>query len=368
LPRYYIILFVVVTTILLTSCQLFQSLSPEGVIENALSATNEPRISFSGTVQITSEGVLAGDFFEEATIKEWHDGERYRNDIIANKEALIMIVDNHDMMIYDVNENKVSFLTEDELRHNAIAMNPKEQLHELLRMLRDTHNVDVAAGETILGRSTVHLQAYVKDDTKSLFGNLDMWIDDEYWLPLKMTMMMDDVEVTLRYTDINFNDKIDDSVFEFVVPDDATVEWLDDTMVEHHIALSDIPEIFGRSVYVIAEQDGITIDEISSVMIDETTNDQMVTIEYKYERAPGFSLVIAEWTEVDEQMFDDDDFTKEFSETITVRDRDAILFDFQDLQFINWEENGLSYHIQRLNPKLDVHKLIQLINGMGEIQ
>src|SRR5699024_7270000 len=98
---------------------------------------------------------------------------------------------------------------------------------------------------------------------KSLYGRQEMWIDKENWLLLKTTSNSGDSRVTLEYTTIEMDPKMDDSVFEIDVPDDVIVEEYDDAM-EEVITLEEGIEKLGSPFMYIKDKDGLKLDVITS--------------------------------------------------------------------------------------------------------
>jgi outer membrane lipoprotein-sorting protein len=73
------------------------------------------------------------------------------------------------------------------------------------------------------GRSVYRIKASPKNDSIWMGMHIDMWVDSENWMPLKINVIdkNDKLMSSLEYRDIKFNTGILDSEFEFKLPEGA---------------------------------------------------------------------------------------------------------------------------------------------------
>ncbi len=73
------------------------------------------------------------------------------------------------------------------------------------------------------GRSVYRIKASPKNDSMWMGMHIDMWVDGENWMPLKMEVIdkNDKLVSSLEYRDIKFNTGIPNSEFEFKLPEGA---------------------------------------------------------------------------------------------------------------------------------------------------
>src|SRR5699024_10551899 len=130
---------------------------------------------------------------------------------------------------------------------------PKEQVNNLLEMVRDTHEISSEGEAEIAGRDTYHLVAKAKEEN-TLFGDQELWIDKENWMVLKM----------IFYTKIDFNTKILADTFTLDLPDDMEMKNLDDMSNESEITLEEAKENIGAFHY-FPENEELDISTIEMI-------------------------------------------------------------------------------------------------------
>src|SRR5699024_923964 len=146
------------------------------------------------------------------------------------------------------------------------------------------------------------------------------------------------VQNDMEYTTIDFNLKIDDSVFELDLPDDVEIESIDDEYSEEEITFKEIPDKLKQPALYFPGSDEHQLNKISS---SEFEGEQLVTIDYKQNELPLLTLMIHTENEVeDDEAFDllDEGFEKE-----TIRKEEGLYMDFNDFKSMSWSEGGLSY-------------------------
>src|SRR5699024_8327543 len=132
---------------LLSGCQLFSSLSPEQIVEKALVATEEPQISYYGEMSLKGIGAIGEGLIEEVTMKEWYDGKRNRSEITSDEGDVIIVSRDGKVQLYLIDEATVYEIVGEEIE--VFSINPKEQLNNLLTLLRDTHDVEMLGKEVV---------------------------------------------------------------------------------------------------------------------------------------------------------------------------------------------------------------------------
>lgn len=81
-------------------------------------------------------------------------------------------------------------------------------------------SISIAIGDTeyVVPLETSEVDASTDAD------RVELWTDREHLFPLKYCAEADDYELTIRYTDVAFDEEIDDDRFAFEPPESATVE------------------------------------------------------------------------------------------------------------------------------------------------
>lgn len=348
---------------LLSGCQLFSSLSPEQIVEKALAATEEPQISYYGEMTLKGIGTIGEELIEDVTMKEWHDGQWNRSEILSAEGEVIIVSNDEKVQLYLVDEEVVYQTIGSELE--AFSINPKEQLNNLLAILRDTHDVEMLGKEEIAKRQTHHLKATVRADSNSILGDLELWIDEEYWIPLKTKSKSGQIEMEMEYDVIDFGVTLSEDIFTLDVPENVVFENIDEPVERKVLQKEEIASTFGQPTYIIEEKDSWEIESISYVEGDKPFDYTLMDIDYMYNGMPGLSLVITESEELNDEIADE--FTElldDISEKVPIRNTEAIVIDSPEIRMISWQEQNLEYSIHVLNPAVEMENIVTLINSM----
>lgn len=338
----WVVMFVVIIS-LLSGCQLFPSLSPEQIVEKALAATEEPQISYYGEMTLKGIGTIGEELVEEVKMKEWYDGIRNRSEITTDEGDVILVSSDEKIQLYLVDEATIYETVGEEI--DVFSINPKEQLNNLLTILRDTHDVEMIGKEEVANRQTHHLQATTREDSNSILGDLELWIDEEYWIPLKTKTKSGQVEMEMEYDVIDFGVTISDDIFVLDVPEDVVIENIDGPVEQNVIDKDEIPSVFEQATYIIEEKDNWEIESISYVEGDQPNVYTLMEIDYTYNGIPGLSLVITKNDETE-----------------------AIVIDSAEIRMLSWREENLEYSIHVLNPAVKMEDVITLINSMTKMK
>ena len=80
--------------------------------------------------------------------------------------------------------------------------------------------VKLLGSEKVAGKDCYVLLLKPKNET--VYSTIKMWVEKEYWMPLK-TEMSDGINVTTEYLNIEINTGVSDDVFEFKPPEGAKI-------------------------------------------------------------------------------------------------------------------------------------------------
>lgn len=354
-------LFMIV--ILLFGCSSLKSFSPNQILEKTLAASKKDEVSYYGEINVEIIGNEGKFEFEKATIKEWHRNGRVRNELDSSEDGeVILTSDGSVIQMYFVDHKKVIETTIDE--SDNYLLSPKEQFDQLLVMLRNTHNIETVGKETIADRSAFHLQATNREDKNSIFGNLDLWIDEEYWLPLKMVVKTGDIEMKMEFTKIDFDASFDDSLFVLDLPNDDSIEMINNVNDKIEISLDEIAEKFGKPVNVIEENDSWEISSIYLSKVNTLEHSELLEIDYKYKGVPSLIMLVSH---IDESTPSVEVFG-DITEKVTIREHEGYIIDSAEIVLLSWRENGLEYALQLINPKVNLSEIIKLAESMITIK
>lgn len=337
--------FLLITILsLLVGCGKMNSYSPEQVITNALESENVP--TYYGELKMTMDNV---EELQHVTVTEWRHQDKSRVEMMSGDDLTVMVHNGASLTLYEENENKAFVFEDDDM--SGLNMNPREQVEMLLDMIRDTHDIEKVGEAEIAGRPAFHMVAKKRKDEKSLFGDQELWIDKEHWVVLKMKSRSGDTQSDIEYTKIDFDTKMDESVFEMELPDDVVIENMDDLNAgtEEELTLEEIPDKIGQSVLYIPDGKSHKMDKITFMEIQGEPIYKDVTIDYKQDGLPLMTLTIisTDGMEEEEEATEvlDDSFEKE-----TIRGKEGLLTEMDQFRSISWDEGGLRYSINIIDP------------------
>lgn len=343
----------------LLGCQQMKTFSPDQVVANVLEENTAT--TYYGELHATMS-IL--DETDEYTLKEWRKGDKVRIEVSSDVEELQLIVNEENVFLNNKINNEV--LIFESFAQESLNMDPREHVELLLRETENSHDIEIVGEETVVGRETLYVTLTQKAGKKTLLGNQELWIDKENWIVLKMKSNQSDFYYTAEYTHIDFQSKVDDSIFEFDIPNDANVQQLEGAIDEGtEITIEEIQDHFTEKVYYIPDSKAHTIEKVVLTKVDGALVHKDVTIEYKQNGLPLMSLMILE--EDKEDLEKDLAILKEVSKPVTIRGTAGCFIDGETFRTLNWTENDLSYSIELIDPNLSVETVLEWSEQMEQI-
>lgn len=176
---------------------------------------------FTATVHTEMDGENVS---YENTAKVWQrpgTGEM-RQEVLAPEERAgdVTVTNETTSISYDESEN-----TYTQFDVSGMGDGERPDPGEQLRNMLDRFDVIYNGTETVDGTET-HKVTLVPANESAMGGDMEMemWVDSEEWFPVKQRMTSEEfgLETTTRYENVTLNPGIDDEVFTFDPPADAT--------------------------------------------------------------------------------------------------------------------------------------------------
>jgi hypothetical protein len=226
-------------------------------------------------------------------------------------------------------------------------------------MVRDTHEISTKKEDKVAGRDAHHLRAKAKNNG-TLLGDLELWIDKESWIVLKMILHMGDNVTEMTYTTIDLNAKMSPDLFTVDLPEDVKVENLLDVLETKEISLEEVPGKIGESTVYFPETEELRISLIELYEQQGELNRSEVSIDYTKDGLPLLTLSVFET--VNEGIDD----VKE--QTVEIRNQEGFYLELGDFRSVLWDENGVTYSIVLIDPNLTLEELINMSEEMELIK
>ncbi|OLS35071.1 hypothetical protein BTR22_16790 [Alkalihalophilus pseudofirmus] len=335
--------FTLATAIFLTAgCSLEDT---DEIIEKAVEA-QENLESYYAEVSSTFnfKGENNGNGNESSTYKEWNvKPDKYRTEM---EDGYLHISNGKESWSYDPHENTVTvFETSDELAEETPSEG--EIIREILTEMLDSTDVTVMGKETIAGRSTIHLALASKEGEEEDFlgeVNYDIWVDEETYMPLKMMWISDEFSSSVEYTHIEYNIDIDETLFQFDIPEDAEVLTIDDFMPES-LTLEELKE---AAPFSIPELEGIP----QNFEFEEATyfeDMDMATIHY----IDGTDYLMISLTTDKTEMLEE-------SEPVSTEDFEGHYMNMFDMHFLFWSQDEVYIELMASGEEMNKDSLLEI--------
>lgn len=136
--------------------------------------------------------------------------------IYTENDNMIIVSNGSVMWSYDKVNNKVMVLESNFSNREPIKLDYTEIIKDLL----ERYDVQLLGGGESFGEGLLRPESEAKGDE----GNITkMWVDKEFWLPIKMEYKFGEFSMFIEYRNLSINTGIDDSFFEFKPPEGAEV-------------------------------------------------------------------------------------------------------------------------------------------------
>lgn len=334
-----------------------EQFSPEQVINNALKEKADPSSYYAESEWIFS---FAGEEPEKMINKEWHSEDGKVRMEVENEDGSnlnISINDGKTFTMYS-EESKEAFVSDDSELQDLNQLSPKDQAMNLLEWITETHELTSEGEKEIIGRTAYHLKAKANEDGQ-LLGDQEFWIDKETWIVLKTITSGEDRSET-TYTKLDFDMNIPEDTFTLDLPDDVTVQNLEDIYETTEVTLSEAVEALGTPFNYLVEEDDMAIEtiEVSELGGDEIERKE-INITYTKDDLPLFTMGIFEG---EVELSEDDQLPGD--ELVTVRGLDGYFIDMDEFRLLFWEEDGLHYSLIFDNPDFSLEDFQKLAETM----
>lgn len=329
--------------------------SPDQVIQNAL---EELTPAYYGEAEFIINH--QGEETEEM-MQEWrgNDGKlRIESQYQDGSHQTISVNNGHQLILYEVDRNKAFMIDDPELlSFNQPSL--KEQADMLLELLRDTHEISTERSEEVAGRDTHHLVAKAKK-SDALFGDVELWIDKETWLVLKMILRTGDLMTEMTYKTIDFHVKMSPDLFTIDLPEDVDIESLLTELEKKEISLEKIPTEIGKPVIYFPETKELKISLIELYQQQSELDRAEVSIDYTKNDLPLLTLSVFETVD---HVPDD-----KTGEIVNIRNHEGTYTMLGEFRSLLWEEDGMTYSIILVDPNLTIEELGKMTEEMELLQ
>ncbi|MBO8183383.1 MAG: outer membrane lipoprotein-sorting protein [Archaeoglobus sp.] len=170
---------------------------------------------FKGILRVTAEGKSGKQVMEHEYVFKKPNKMRMYN----KKMGTLVVSNGEKTWIYDEKKNEVFVM--DIGQYNRA--NP--DYGKLVKDMLKHYDVKLLGSEKVSGRDCYVVQLIPKDNKEA---ESKMWVDKEYWYPLKIEYGMGGIKSIVEYINVEFNTDVNDDEFQFTPPEGAKIKTEED--------------------------------------------------------------------------------------------------------------------------------------------
>jgi len=133
----------------------------------------------------------------------------------SEDENTIVVSNGKTMWIYDKKKNEVIKMELPKVER------PEFDYGELVKAMLEENDVKLIGTEKVSDRDCYVIEVIPKNET--YYTKQKLWIDKEFWYPLKIEIISEKFRSTIEYQNVEFNTGVSDSEFEFTPPEGAKI-------------------------------------------------------------------------------------------------------------------------------------------------
>ncbi|WP_044642149.1 LolA family protein [Risungbinella massiliensis] len=233
-----------------------------------------------------------------------------------------------------------------------LGINQRESLMKMIGQIQKTHDFQNIGTEQILGRNTHHLLAKPKQNQKSIFGEMELWVDHESWIPTKFILQTGNTKSIVEYTKLEISPKWPADLFEAKLPANVTIQKIDSsTNQEKIITPAEAEKILGKKVLALPKP--YQLEKVTALELKGELNRTEVSYTYLKDGVPALTLTV--FPSPGGPIADID----LGEEKITVRGKEGSYMEV--IKNINWDEDGLRYGIMITHPDLKKEEILKVL-------
>lgn len=182
-------------------------------------------------------------------------------------------------------------------------------------------------------------------------GRLELWIDAEYMIILRQKRAGEN-PFDMRYTDVEFNPGLDDDLFEFEPPENATVEELDSP---NYSDFDSVEAAVEAAPFDITKPD-VEQGELDSAFVVTHENSAEAEIGLQYDTGGAFGLTVTKRNWRQETDLD--------GESVSIGETSGTYIEMDnDLHRVRWAVDGFEYSILA-SKEIDRETLVDVAESM----
>jgi len=344
------LLIPVTAVLLLTGCTNKLSATPEEIIGHVMQS-EEQKLSYMGEGEM--KFYMNEEMTEHMAFEEYVHADGRRAIVMSdlNKDGLKSFTwnDGKQVISYEEGSDKAHSIDMSGLEGLG-GQTQREQLLRMLERLKETHTYQIVGEEKVAGLSTHHLKV-TANESDSLFGDMEFWVDPKSWFVVKANSQTGDVRSETVYTKLELEPQFDESVFAVDLPEHVVVTPIGDEFPTYTGTLAEAEAALGRPFLVLEGTDPETAKAEWHVY-DGALSRTEVSVSYIGEDGiPELTLTVFPTPE--DARLDNNQL---------VRGKQGGYMDV--IRLLSWDEDGLRYGILIDHPDLTLEDVLERAESM----
>ncbi len=154
----------------------------------------------------------------------------------------------------------------------------------IIKNMMERFNIKLLGTGKIAGRDTYILKLVPKNKTEESLITEKLWVDQKYWVPVKveteMKYLNETIQTTVLYENLEFNKNIPDSYFQYIIPKGAKV-------------VKNVVNVGGSVTLTLKKPENITLQEAQKKVNFTILTPDYLPEGYKFSNAIVFDKIVA---------------------------------------------------------------------------
>ncbi|WP_058306398.1 outer membrane lipoprotein-sorting protein [Gracilibacillus massiliensis] len=344
--------------LLLAACSTegFDQYSPDQIVAKAVEVTDDINGYYTKNQLVVYKGE---EKIDDSILEQWTDKENNRIKTIsetANGDISMSVNDGEEIIHYSSLQEEAYTMEALDPNDTLIGQSPREEVENTLKLIRETHDIEVVGNEEINGFDTHHIKATPKEEG-TIRGTEEYWIDKENWFIIRTVSQNDDITVDYTVTDLEINPSFETSTFTIDLPDGVDVKPIEEMDLTEETTIAELVEVYDQPILTSKDYKLYGIDKYEMEEFDRTEANQ----EFIKDDILQFTLTSFEAPEEAASL----GFGE--GENLEVRGLSATYTD-DVIQNLVWDEEGIRYSILSNNPEFTKEDLIKIAENLEFVE
>ena len=165
----------------------------------------------------------------------------------------------------------------------------KDYVMNLINTYEEEYALTIENDVRINNYLTQHITAVPKDKNKD--EQYEFWVDQNSWLIVRQVERQGDLIIKSEYTKFELNPKIDESLFEVSIPEDAEIEYINDNLEKKNekVTISEAIRCLDSPIFCLEGQSGVRLIEVHYI---EAIDERYGRVELTYMTDSGDEFII----------------------------------------------------------------------------